>query len=455
MLDSLTSQIREEETARFKEIGAQSDCVSFGIAQASLPLADFLWVSTTDVIHNAHKNRAPVVDLDDAEIRTSSVLRYAIERKTYKDLAGRYGKGDHLSQLRRLAHSSIVTKTFILFEGCLEISAGHDTYGSQNVNGIQPEQVDAIAVDCILNIGECAGSRTLFTSGEKDTQSTLVSMTRVIRDQFHEELSSEGEEKDNSYDSFRKQCGKDSKEVKQNTLQRTEPIDMDVVSHLREECFASGCKKKIDVNNICTFLAPIFKIGGLSLNSTRQLPFPCNIFNCNSIDVSVAVVHVCATDLLTFIGATFFSSAVDESKPSNVLQRIKQLAAICDEGWSGGRMPSRRLLVLEKAFGQYGGIRKKISTYVNSSKLNSLKKKQAAFFVDNLFSIVYDFCNCLIIRHGWHLKQSSDHKQTCRFLSVMAIRSSSADSSSDRETVDLVGSESENDDDEVIDLCSQ
>ena len=469
MFRSMTRCVREEETARFAEVRTtqSTDAVSFGIAQVNLPLGDFLWVSTQDTQQQGNNPASPVVDLDEEEIPKASVRRYAIERKTYKDLAGRFGNGDHLKQLRRLSASSIVTSTFILLEGNLELSASHDTYGSHNVGGIQPEQVDAIAVDCVLNIGECAGSKTLFTVGEVDTATTLLSMTRIIRDQFYEELALDSEEKDSHYETFRKQCSKESKQVAENTLERTKPVNVDALRQLLNECInIIGVKTKVTRHNLCSFLAPVLHLGGVTLNSTRQHPFPCTVFNCNGVGVPVAVVHCMGCDLLGFICRRFFAtSSVDVTKPSHVLRRIKELAAMCDEGLSGGGMPSRRLLILEKLAGTHGAIRSKMVEYRNvkrsahskhSTQLDQKIKMQAEFFVTHLNSVVYDFYICLILRHGFYFKQSTDHKQTCRFLSVMAMRSLNVEEEEtffEGETVDLVeSSESESEDDEVIDL---
>ena len=150
MYNEIRNRVRNAENARFTESSTHgaTDAVSFGIAQASLTLSDFLWVSTRDTKHEGQ----PEIDLDEEEISTASVRRYAIERKTYADLAARYGKSDHLKQLRRLKRSSIITMSFFLFEGNLELSARPATYGKHNIDGIQPEIVEAIAVDCLFGV---------------------------------------------------------------------------------------------------------------------------------------------------------------------------------------------------------------------------------------------------------------------------------------------------------------
>ena len=187
LYNSVGAKIKELENSRlFAEgsNGGQQDLtISFGVSQSKLPLGDYMWI--------AAKDEGPaysVVDLDDDEIPASTVLRYAVERKTYADLASRFHKNDHLKQLRRLSYSSTVTETFLLLEGNVELSASHDTYGSRHNRGIQMEEIDAIIVDCFLGIGECRGSRTLQTLDENGTLALLSAMTCVIRDRLYDDI---------------------------------------------------------------------------------------------------------------------------------------------------------------------------------------------------------------------------------------------------------------------------
>ena len=494
---SITRQHKEAETARFTEVGNIATGVSFGMGRAKLALGDYLWVSTKDEVVDSELYR-PVVDIEDDEIPHSTVLRYAIERKVLSDLSSRKHKDDHLKQLRRLACSSIVTDTFILIEGFLEMSGSHDTYQGAPLS-IQPEDIECIAVDCALNIGECATNKCLFTAGDVDTASTLTSMSRIIRDQFQEERISLEEaaahkkntKDDTQFSNFTKQCNKEAKEMAKKTLQRTMSININEIRHVRDACLAIKIKK-VNAMNICNFLAPVLSMGGISFknsfnnSSSNQLLCPaCNIFFCTGDSLSIDIIHCFGSDLIDYVVVNFFKDAIDVQKPSNVLKRIKQLAHQCNVAWSSGvgingMLEKRMLLVVEKLNGQYGALRSVLKKIRSSNE----------FMFNNIDMILRDFINCLIIRHGWHYKETSDHKQTCRFLSVMAIRgrNSSSGSLSSSSTglsyttctgsdvvvggesktnddttpcIDLVNSsdESEEEDDgdemSVIDLCSQ